>query len=450
MEKKIVVIGGGPAGYTAALEASRLGGSVTLIEKDKLGGVCTNRGCIPTKTLISLANTFNTVRKASKYGISTGNVELNVEKLFKRKDLVVNRLVRSIEHLLKKNNVNIIKGEARIESQSKVKVNGEEIEADSIIIATGSSPTIIKIPGIEQVKVLTGDEFLESNEMPDNVLIIGGGFIGIELAHILNSLNRNVTIVELMPRILPNLDEEVSLFLQGLLKRRGIKILTGTVVEKFSVEGDKSIAHLSNGEKINFDLVLMCVGRRPNSRNLGLEQLGVSLGRKGEILTDEYMETNVKGIYAAGDVAGKYYLAYTAMEEGRIAARNSLGHKVKINYDAIPIAVFSDPEIGSVGITENEAKEKYDVVVGKAQFIANSRALSLDKYEGFIKMIVDKKSRKILGAHIVGPEASELIHTIAVVMRRNGTIEDLAEAMFIHPSLSESIKDVALSIINSI
>jgi len=442
----LAVIGAGPAGYVAAIRASQLGAEVVLIEKDRLGGTCTNRGCIPTKALLSIALSIRRLNELRSKGVVSGSFNIDYSKVFAGRDAVVNRLVRGIEYLLRKNGVKLIRGKARIVDKYVVEIeeSGELVRCDKLVIATGSSPSIVKVPGIDEVNAVSGDDFITMNEVPSKLLVIGGGAVGVELAQIFRAFGSEVHVVEMMPHILPAMDGEVALTLQKVLSRDGISIHVNTVVSRFERVSDGVVAHLSNGSKVMVDRVVVAVGRRPNTSGLGLEGVGIALGRRGEVLVNERMETNVPNIYAAGDVVGKYFLAYTAFEEGVVAAENALGLNSVVNYSALPIAIFTEPEVASVGLTEEDARKLGDVKVGKFPFIANGRALTLGTYEGFVKVIADSSGR-ILGAHIVGPEASELIHEIALVMRRGGTLHDLRDMLYVHPTLSEAVKEAALS-----
>ena len=441
---RIVVIGAGPAGYSAAIRAAQLGGDVVLIERDKVGGVCTNRGCIPTKALLSVASLIRRARNLRRKGIVLNELALDKAKVFSNRDSIVNRLVKGIEYLIRKNHIELISGNALIAGNGKVKVNDELIAYDKLIIATGSAPSIPPIPGIREVNAVSGDEFVNANEVPHRLLIVGGGFIGVELAQAFNMLGSEVHVVEMMPRILPMLDSELSLTIHKILSRDGVVLHVNTSVSKFERIGSECIAYLSDGTKLGIDKVVLAVGRRPNTSGLGLNELGVRLGSKGEILVNERMETNVSNVYAAGDVTGRYYLAYTAFEEGMAAAENSLGLNKVVNYSVVPIAVFTDPELGSVGLSEDEARKLGDVVVSKFPLIANGRALTLDSYDGFVKVVASKNGR-LLGVHVVGPEASELIHIASLVLSQGGTISDLLNTLYIHPTLSEAIKEAALA-----
>ncbi len=443
---KVVVVGSGPAGYVAAVRAAQLGGEVTVVEKDSVGGVCVNRGCIPTKALSSVASTVKKLRQLRKKGIIGNDPTINVEKAFANRDLIVSRLAKGVEYLLRKSGVQLVHGKVELVGRESVKVGGSELRYDRLIIATGSLPLQLNVPGIELANPVSGDIFITMNDVPQRLLIVGGGPIGVELAQIYNTLGSEVSLVEVMPHILPNIDREVALTLQRILTREGVRIHTGVSVHRFEKSSNGVEAHLSNNVKVAADRVVVAIGRRPNSSNLGIESLGIQLGRRGEILTDEGMRTGVPNIYAAGDVVGKHFLAYTAFEEGVVAAENALGLNSRIHYSSIPVAIFTDPEVASVGMSEEEARKVEEVVEGKFPLIANGRALTLDSYEGFIKIIANKKG-KLLGMHMVGPEASELIHIASLVLSRGGSVEELLSTLYVHPTVSEGIKEAALAVL---
>jgi dihydrolipoamide dehydrogenase len=441
---RVVIIGSGPAGYVAAIRAAQLGGDVLIVEKGSIGGVCLNRGCIPTKALASITSTLRRIKQLRKKGVLVNDIEVSFEKVFASRDSVVSRLVRGVEYLLRKNGVQIVRGEGKIVDNGVVEVSGERFKYDKLIIATGSLPSKPNIPGIEEVNTVSGDELVVMNEVPKKLLVVGGGAIGIELAQIFKTLGSEVYVVEIMPHILPNIDSEVALTLQKILSREGIQIFTNTSVSRFEKVDDGISAYLSNGIRLVVDKVLVAVGRRPNTKDLNLHILGVEVGRRGEIITNDKMETNVPNVYAAGDVVGKYFLAYTAFEEGITAAENALGLNSRINYSAVPIAIFTDPEVASVGMSEDEAKKSLgDVIVSKFPLTANGRALTLDSYEGFVKIITSKDGR-LLGMHMIGPEASEIIHIASIIVSRGGKVSELLDTLYVHPTVSEAVKEAVL------
>ena len=441
---RVIIIGSGPAGYVAAIRAAQLGGDVLVIEKGSIGGVCLNRGCIPTKTLTSITSTLRRIKQLKKKGVLINDIEISFDKVFASRDNVVSRLVRGVEYLLRKNGVQIVRGEGRVVDNGVVEVSGERFKYDKLIIATGSLPSKPNIPGIEEVNTVSGDEFIVMNEVPSKLLVVGGGAIGIELAQIFKTLGSEVYVVEIMPHILPNIDREVALTLQKILSREGIQIHTNTSVSRFEKVDEGVSTYLSDGSKLVVDRVLIAVGRRPNTKDLNLHLLGVEVGRRGEIVTNERMETNVPNVYAAGDVVGKYFLAYTAFEEGITAAENALGLNSRVNYSVVPIAIFTDPEVASVGMSEDEARKSLgDVVVSKFPLTANGRALTLDSYEGFVKIITSKNGR-LLGMHMIGPEVSEIIHIASLIISKGGSVNELLDTLYIHPTVSEAVKEAAL------
>ncbi|MEM2750524.1 MAG: dihydrolipoyl dehydrogenase [Nitrososphaerales archaeon] len=450
----VVVIGGGPAGYSAAARAGRLGGKVALIEKRELGGVCLNEGCIPTKFLINVCDILSMKQKVVRMGIKIGDVKFDLQEVMKSKDLIVKRLRKGIELMMEANHVTVLKGIATLIDKGEVLVsqpNGEKraIRTKNIIIATGSNPLKLPIPGINSSNVITNEEALSLQKIPSKVVIIGGGPMGVEFATILRNFGAQVSIVEMLPRILPLEDFEISMELHKNLTRMGISIYTNArVVEIKDENAEKVVRYASNGGggEVKGDLVLLASGRRPNLEVLGLERVGINYSKNG-IIVNEHMETNIKGIYAAGDVVGKYLLAYTAYEEGITAAENAMGNNLSIDYSAIPRCIFSRPEVGAVGLTEEEAKiEGYDIAVGKFPFRACGRAVVEGEIEGFVKIIADKKSDRILGVHIIGHGATELIHEAALALKMNTTIKQLSSTYHAHPTFSEAIKEAALDV----
>ncbi|MEM4489048.1 MAG: FAD-dependent oxidoreductase, partial [Desulfurococcaceae archaeon] len=381
-----------------------------------------------------------------KRGVFAGHLDIDKAALFRHRDSIVNRLVKGIEYLLRKNGVAVVRGEVKRVSRGLVNVEGFEkpLSFDKLIIATGSSPKILGIPGLNKANVISGDDAVNVHDVPARVLMVGGGAIGVELAQIFKALGSEVYVVEIMPHVLPQVDSEVAVALQKMLSRDGIHIYTGTTINKFEKREHGVLAYLSSGDRIAVDSVIMAVGRKPNSGGLGLEEVGVVLGSSGEVVTDEHMRTSAPDVYAAGDVVGKYYLAYTAFEEGVVAAENAMGLETRINYEGVPKVIFTDPEVASIGMSEEEARSSLgEVVIGRFPFSANGRALTLNSYEGFVKVIADKKGR-LLGVHIIGPEASEIIHVLSPFFRRVSTLQELVNFYYAHPTLSEAVKEAAL------
>lgn len=444
-----IVIGGGPAGYTSAIRIAQLGGKVCIIEEDKVGGTCLNRGCIPTKALLTSAGLYNKIKKARDFGINIDNYSADFPAMMQRKDRIVNRLRMGVEYLLKNNGVEILKGRGKVKGKGTVEVaNGNEvqtIQGTHIVIASGSKPA--KIPGIEYNgnTVVTSDELLSLTNLPGSLLIIGGGVIGCEFACIFSELGTKVSIVEMLPQILPAEDEEIALTLRGILEKRGIKIYTGTKVNTIATGPSQVISELSNGEKIETEKVLVCTGRVPNSSGLGLEESGVKV-EKGRVITDQKMRTNIEGIYAIGDVTGGILLAHVAMAEGVVAAENIMGKELTIDYTAVPSCIFTFPEIASVGLSEKKARETgMGIVIGKFPFTASGKALAGGEQEGFVK-VVSEKSGKILGVHIIGPEATNLIAEAVLCIQNNIGVEKIARTIHAHPTLPEAFLEATLDL----
>ena len=453
IKNRIVVIGGGPGGYVAAIRAAQLGAQVTLIEKDKLGGTCLNRGCIPTKSLLQSVGMLWQIKKADAFGISVKHPSLDFAAVCRRKQSVVKQMVDGVGFLMRNNNITVISGIGTINGQGKVRVVSEEqkmIEADKIIIATGSEPASVPIEGINEEGVINSDEALTMEQLPKSMVIIGGGVIGLEFAQIFHRMNVKVAIIEMMPQILPTEDAEIAQTLKGILKGEGIDIYTNAKARSIGTneQGDKVVSlSAKEGEKtLVGNKVLIAVGRAPYKKDLGLERLSVALDR-GRIIVNKRMETNIKDIYAVGDVVGGAMLAHTAMAEGSCAAQNAVGMGVEMDYRAVPRCVYTSPEVAAVGLTEKEAKEKYDNVrVGKFPFGANGKALVLDETEGMVKFIVDAQYGQVLGVEIIGPHATEMIAEAVLGIQLEATFNDFASAIHAHPTLSETVMEAALGV----
>jgi dihydrolipoamide dehydrogenase len=449
MRYRIIVIGGGPGGYVAAIRAAQLGARVALVEKEELGGTCLNRGCIPTKVLAAAADMLAGIKRAGEFGISTGAVEVDMAALMERKRQVVGRLVSGIQFLLKKNKVELVRGTAVLTSPRTVKVilsDGaeQELEAENIILATGSGPALIKSLGYDGRQVITSDEALNLTSVPERLLIVGGGVVGCEFASIMAALGSRVTLVEMMPSILPGADLEVSRYLQGIFKRQGITVRTGTTIKAVRKEAGGVMAELDGGEEIAADLVLISVGRVLNTGGLGLAEAGVALGQRGEVLVNERMETSVPGIYAVGDITGKIQLAHVASAQGLVAVHNIMGENREMDYRVVPSCIFTRPEVGMVGLTTEQARAQgYEVKTAKFPMMASGKAQAMGETEGFVKMVADARTGLLLGVHIVGPHASDLVAEAAVALEMNMTAEQLARVIHAHPTLAETIMEAA-------
>ncbi len=444
MERDLLIIGGGPGGYEAAIRGAQLGAKVTLIEEDKLGGTCLNRGCIPTKALYKNAEVINSLKSLDEFGVHLSDYKFDMEKVQSRKNEVVNKLVSGIDQLLKGNGVEVIKGRASFKGNKIIEVatekGTEELSAENIIIATGSSTSAVPVPGIDLPGVVTSDEILNFNEVPKSLAILGGGVVGIEFAGIFASLGTQVTIIEFLPKILYRLDDELSKKLSVYLKKQGIKIITGSALKEVqpSDEGLKLIVGNDKGAtELVCDYMLSAAGRKPNVEGMNLELSNIEYDKKG-IKVDSNYKTSSEGVYAIGDVIGGVMLAHVASEEGKVCVENIYGHNSKINYDAIPSCVFTFPEAASVGMTEDEAKENnVEYIVGKSMFGANGKALSMGEGEGFVKVMAEKESHRIIGVHIMGPHASDIVHDGSLAIQNELTVESIKESVFAHPTLSE-------------
>jgi len=449
MKYNIVVIGAGPGGYVAAVRAAQLGAKVAVIEKDEVGGTCLNRGCIPTKTLAYGAELLNNIRRASEFGIATGEVKVDFSRLVERKNKVVSQLVMGVNYLIKKNKIDLIKGTARLQAPGKVRVtlaDGEKaiLTTENIIIATGTEPALMPALGYDGKLVLTSNEALNITGVPEKMLVIGGGVIGCEFASIFNALGAKVTVLEVMPSILPAVDQEVAKTMQGLLKRQGITVKTKANILEVKKSAGTVTAVLESGEEVTAGRALVSIGRTMNSRGLGLEEAGVALGRRGEVIVNGKLETGVTGIYAIGDVTGKIQLAHVASAQGLVAVDNILGRPREMDYRAIPNCIFTSPEAAGVGLTTQEAQEKgIDVITGKFSFIASGKAKAMGETSGFVKIVADPESDRVLGVHIAGPHATDLIAEAVLAVKMSVTVKQLTETMHAHPTLSEAVLEAA-------
>ena len=450
--KKIVIIGSGPGGYVAAIRASQLGADVIVIEKDKIGGTCLNYGCIPTKSLLASAELFSSIRKAKEFGISIGELSIDLSGIMERKNRVVQGLGSGFNRIFKKSGVRFINGTANLISPKRVRVKlpsaTEEIEASSIVIATGSQPASLPFVDLGQPTVLTSADALKLKRLPNSVLITGGGAIGLEFACFFNALGVQVTLVEVMDQILPNGDKRIARQMAQILKKRGVKILVKTGVKKvLSYKSEEITCLLGNGEKLTTEKLLISVGRKPNSQGIGLENIGVKVDEKENISVDENMETNIKGIYAIGDVIGGMLLAHVASAEGILAVENAMGIKKKIDYSLIPSCVYTFPEIAGVGQTADQASASgREVKTGWFPFSASGKASAMGQTVGSVQLVVDKGTEKILGGRIIGPHATELIHEVVLAMKSGMTAKELGATTHAHPTLSEGVMEAALSV----
>ena len=434
--KDIIVIGGGPGGYVAAIRAAQLGLDTVVVEKEHFGGVCLNKGCIPTKALLQSADLLESIKSAADFGINVKGFDVDVNTIQTRKAAIINRLVSGIKYLLRENKVETIEGEAKIIDKNTVLVDGEKtIQAKNIIIATGSSIAKPPIDGMDNDNVIFSDEALNLSEIPKSIAIIGGGVIGIEFASYFNAMGAEVCVVEMLENIIPNADGEISSEMAARLRKRGIKILTGTQVKKILPDGI-IVAKDGKEEKINSEKVLVSVGRTPDTSGIDCEKLGIKKNGRA-IATDKNFATSIPNIYAIGDVIGGMMLAHKASAEGIAVVEHIAGLKHRFNADNIPSCVYSSPEIAFVGKTEELCKkENIKYKVGKFFYEGNGKAL-VEGQKGFIKVIVSEEYGEILGVHIIGKYACEMIMQGSIARTNELTAEELVYTIFPHPSVSE-------------
>jgi dihydrolipoamide dehydrogenase len=448
MTKKIVIIGGGPAGYVGAIRAAQLGAEVTLVEKQALGGTCANVGCIPTKALLASVATLEHLRHASTFGVTAEKIAFDWQAVQKRKERVVKKSVAGVGFLMKSRKVTVIDGTAKLAGRNSIAVknkSGSEqtLQADGILIATGSESIMIPIPGHDLPDVIDSTGALALQEIPASMLIIGGGVIGCEMASVYAAFGTKVTVVELLPQIIPNEDPEAVRVLHNSLVKAGIAIHTESKVLEIA-KAEKGVTvkvPMKDGtvNSIPAEKVLMSVGRRGCTKDIGLDAAGVAAER-GFIKVDGKMETNVPGIFAAGDCIGGWLLAHVASREAEVAVENMLGHGASIDYDAIPRCVYTHPEIASVGVLN-----KPDVLVGKFPFSANGKANCIGELDGFVKVVAEKGSQRVIGGVIVGASATELIAEIGLAVSMKAKLSDIAGMIHSHPTLHESVHEAALN-----
>ena len=442
-----MIIGGGPAGYVAAIHAAHLGASVALVEKDKLGGTCLNRGCIPTKALVRSAEALLEARRANDFGIDVSNININFPKIMARKSNIVNQLVSGVEQLMKANKISVHRDSGRILSPHLVKVNDEEIATKKLIIATGSESTPLPVPGLDLPGVLSTDDILELKELPESLVVIGGSHVGVEFANIFNGLGAKVTIVKRRPLLLEPIDEEIGRRFAQTLPRQGIEVKIGAAVKAIRREGSvlKVVWDTPEGEQgVEGQMVLMATGRAPYTEGLGLSELGIKMDDRA-IVVNERLETNVEDVYAVGDVLGKSMLAHVASYEGEVAVENALGRSRLADYRAVPSCVFTQPEIAGVGITEKAATESgIPHKVSKFPFAACGRAVAMDETMGMVKIICDAENGRVLGMHIMGPHASDLIAEGVLAIQLGATAKDIAHTIHAHPTLPEAVLEAAM------
>ena len=452
-----IVIGGGPGGYVCAIRLSQLGIKTACVEsRGSLGGTCLNIGCIPSKSLLNLSENFHKVKHFSNLGIEISAVKLNLEKMMKNKDKVVAILTKGIEFLFKKNKVTHFKGTGSFKSATQVSIIDDKkketiIDSDKIIISTGSEP--ISLPGVkfDEKVIVSSTGALALSKVPKKMVIVGAGYIGLEMGSVWSRLGSEVHVVEFLNYITPGMDKEISKEFMKILQKQGINFHLQTKVNSIKKNNKGAVVSTTNkdGKKINFecDVVLVSVGRKPNTKNLNLDAIGIALDDKKRVKVDKNFQTNVKNIYAIGDVIAGPMLAHKAEEEGIAIAELIAGQSGHVNYNIIPGVVYTSPEVASIGKTEEQLKDlnqKYKV--GKFPFMANSRAKAINETDGFVKILAEEKTDKVLGVHIIGSHAGEMIAQIAIAMEFGASSEDIARTCHAHPTFSEAIKEAALSV----
>jgi len=448
--QRIIIVGAGPGGYVAAIRAAQLGAQVTIVEEQAVGGVCLNWGCIPSKTLLNLVDLGERARHAAAWGLTfEGQIGFDLKRMMDRKNEVVQSLVKGITTLLKQWKIQHVAGRGALVNDRQVRVTDTDggtslLDAEAIVLATGSSwPQLPQFP-IDGQQVLSSKEALDLIDIPRNILIVGGGVEGCEFACLFSGLGSQVTLVEMTPSLLPTEDEDTVAILTRELKKRKVQVHLNTTVQEWEAAVDGIHATLSSGATVMAEKMLISVGRRMNSPGLGLETAGVQTGTRGEILVDEHMQTSVPGVYAIGDVTGKSMLAHVASAQGKVAVSNAMGLTQSINYDVIPAGIFTLPEIGRVGLTEQQAHEQgMQTTVGRFRYGGLGKAQAVGEVTGQFKIIADEYTKKIVGVHIIGAHAADLIHEGALAMQGGLTITDLADMIHAHPTLSEGLMEAA-------
>jgi dihydrolipoamide dehydrogenase len=447
----LVVIGSGPGGYVAAMRAAQRGATVAIVEKETIGGVCLNRGCIPTKVLVKAAELYHDIQHAEENGVDIDGCRLEMARVLARKNEVVAKLRSGVESLLKANAVETVSGQGTVLDRGVVEIANadgkQKLECSSIIVATGSEPA--SIPGLERdgVHVLDSTDALELDKVPESLAIIGGGYIGLEFASIFSAFGTDVTVIEMLPQLLSGQDKEISKRLRGYMKARGVNIHTETRFEELRTIADDKVEITASGKKdhvkVVAEKVLVAVGRKLNSDGVFADGMQVSV-EKGAVVVNEKLETGAPGIYAIGDVTGKMLLAHVASAQALVAAANATGGDETINYKVVPASVFCSPEVASVGLTEDEARERgINVKVGKFPFSASGRALIIGQTDGFVKLVLDADTGELLGGHVIGPDTSHLIAEIALAINIECTVEEIAHTIHVHPTLSETWMEAA-------
>lgn len=450
MEKKfdVVVIGGGPGGYPAAIKAAQLGKSVALIDEKGLGGTCLNRGCIPSKALIACADALHKISQSEEFGITVGKVSFDYKKMVERKDEIVSKVRKSLEGLVKANNITLFNGYGKFISPHMIKVTGKDneiINADSVIIATGSEPKEMKSFPFDYKRIHDSTSLLDIQQLPKKLVIIGGGVIGCEFASLFVEFGVEIVILEALSSILPMESVSVSSALTRAFKKKGITIETSVFVEGIDLSEKGVIVKLAGGKTLEADIALVATGRKLNTSGIGLEKAGVVVDEKtGMIPVNDRMETNVSGIYAVGDIASKWWLAHVASHQGIVAGSNAAGIPAKMHYNAVPIVIFTNPEIATVGYTLEQAiAEGYQATIGSFPFLALGKSQAAFQTEGFAQIVTDRKTGQVLGAQVVGHEAATLVAEMGVVIANEMTVECITNTIHAHPTIAEAWLEAA-------
>jgi dihydrolipoamide dehydrogenase len=446
----VAVVGGGPGGYVAAIRSAQLGAKVLLVEKDRIGGVCLNRGCIPTKTLLKSADKWHELKNCAAFGLKAENIGFDFAAVMKRKDEVVSQLQGGIVKLVKSNNIDIVNGRAALRGPQEIEVTtatGTDLfKAAKIILAVGSVSVDLPVPGGNLPGVIDSDQLLSLASVPESMVVVGAGAVGIEFAAILQAFGCQVTVVEMAPSILPNIDSDIVKRMGVVLRKQGLQMLAGTKVRQIKTGSTGLIVEVENSkgvQEIATEKVLAAIGRKPALGGLGLEAAGVEYSAKG-IPVNAKMATNVEGIYAIGDVTGQFMWAHAASAEGIIAAENAMGGSKVMDYSAVPGCIFTSPEIAVVGVSEQEAAASgKKLLISKLNFAANGKAVSMGETEGMVKIIADAETHKMIGMHLFGPHASDLIMEGAIAIKNGLTAEEIGQTIHPHPSLSETVMETA-------
>ncbi|MCC6175402.1 MAG: dihydrolipoyl dehydrogenase [Chloroflexi bacterium] len=448
----VCIIGAGPGGYIGAVRAAQLGLKVAVVERDELGGVCLNRGCIPTKAMLRSAEVLSTVRHAADFGVNVGDISIDYDKIVSRREKVVKQLTGGVGSLFKSYGVESVKGTGRLVERGKVQVTGQTdatINARNVIIATGSVPARLPIPGADGPGVIDSDGALALTAPPKSMLVIGGGAVGCEWANVFATFGTQVTLVEMLPTLLPLEDEDMGKTLARSFQRQGITVHTEAKLEEIGQNDDGTsygVLTLKDGrqERVSAEKVLVGVGRRPNASGLGLDTIGVKTDRRGFVEVDDQLRTSVPNVFSIGDITGKQLLAHLASHQGVVAVEAIAGKDVEMDYKVVPACTYTHPEVASVGLSEKTARDQgYDVQVGRFPFLANGRALANGATEGMVKIVADAKYGELLGVHIIGATASEMIPEGALGIRLEATVEEIMGTIHAHPTLSEATMQAA-------